>query len=75
MSVLTCVLAGIYVPLMGFLQYMQIYSVFFYLNSSAVMQTDLILEAYQNTNPMYYYRYRSSPPNSMARILIETQTD
>lgn len=43
MSLISSIVSSNYVPLIGLFNYLQAYSIFYYLNSSAVMQTDLIL--------------------------------
>lgn len=69
--------ANNFIPLMSFVSYLQVYSNFYYLNSSAVLQTDIILQSYYNINPISYYRsyYSAANQNHNGRFLATTQTD
>lgn len=72
MTIISSIVSANYVPLFGLINYLQVYSLMYYLNSSAVMQTDIILQSYQNIHPITFYRSTSSP--SPKRLLFETQT-
>lgn len=56
LNAIVSVISVNFVPLIGFVNYLQVYSSFYYLNSSAVMQTDKVLESYKNIHPLSYYR-------------------
>jgi hypothetical protein len=77
MTVLVSVISVNFVPMISFVGYLQAYSSFYYLNSSAVMQTDVVLASYTKINPVTYYRTFSNPYNfaPTQRLLLTTQTD